>query len=194
MTISQASDRNHNGGQVPGGRPRRLYRQADRESANGVKPIYGAALEAHEAGLSAIPASEDGNKRPFGGSAKWKVWQAKRSYPAQLKRWFSDGHRHGMGLVCGAISDNLEMFEFKGHAVTEGVFDQFLSAATEEGLGELIERIRIGYEERAERRLALALPLRRDLREPEVGPTSRHAGGTFREPRRQDQTAHRDQG
>jgi Bifunctional DNA primase/polymerase, N-terminal/AAA domain len=147
-TVAPSSDNQHDGRQAPG-RPRRKYRYRNAlASPNGVNPIYGAALEADEAGINAIPASEDGKKRPFGGSAKWKVWQTKRTYPAQLKRWFGDGHRHGMGLVCGAVSGNLEMFESEGRAVTEGVLNQFLAAATEDGLGELIERIRNGYEER----------------------------------------------
>ncbi len=110
--------------------------------------IYQAAMQAYRAGLCPIPASEDGKKRPLGGSDKWKVWQTKRSYPPQLKRWFGDGHRQGFGLVTGAISNNLEMFESEGRTVEEGVFDAFLAAAAEEGLGELIERIREGYDER----------------------------------------------
>jgi Bifunctional DNA primase/polymerase, N-terminal len=150
MSVPEASDAKQNGRQAPGARPRRLQylHRVEPGSPNGVNPVYQAALEAHEAGINAIPASEDGKKRPFGGSAKWKVWQTKRTYPAQLKRWFADGHRSGVGIVTGAISGNLEMLEMEGRAIEEGVYDAFMKAAEKEGHGELIERIRNGYEER----------------------------------------------
>jgi archaellum biogenesis ATPase FlaH len=56
--------------------------------------------------------------------------------------------------VCGSIShdddgNGLEMFEFEGRAVEDGTFKAFTKAAKREGLGELIEEIRQGYEERS---------------------------------------------
>ena len=47
-----------------------------------------------------------------------------------------------------SVSGGLEMLEFEGRAVTEGVSRDFLAAAEAAGLRPLLERIRTGYQER----------------------------------------------
>ena len=101
-----------------------------------------AALAAHAAGLCVVPPREDGSKRPIG---PWKRYMPARPTPAQLDRWY--GPRLGIGLVCGAISGGLEMLEFEGRAVAEGLLESFIDAAIAAGFGPLVERIRAGYEE-----------------------------------------------
>jgi putative DNA primase/helicase len=119
------------------------------------------------AGLCVVPPREDGTKAPvtanvsrrhlarlFGeGKAAdicaaeefahtWKHWQAERPNPETIERWYRAG-RSGIGLVCGAVSGNLECLEFDdGDA-----YVAFLDRAENCGLGPLIERIGSGYEE-----------------------------------------------
>lgn len=102
-----------------------------------------AALAAHAAGLCVVPPREDGSKRPLG---TWKRYTIARSTPGELDAWY--GPRTGLGLICGAVSDGLEMFEIEGRAVTEGRSRAFLELAAETGLADLVERIRAGYQER----------------------------------------------
>ncbi len=102
-----------------------------------------AALAWHAAGACVIRATVNGEKRPMG---EWDEFQEKRSTEAQLRQWFSNGHA-GMGLVCGAVSGNLEMSEFEGRAIAEGVHDAFLELVALAGLRPLWERIAGGYTE-----------------------------------------------
>ncbi len=102
-------------------------------------PILDAACEALLAGLSVVPPAEDGSKRPMGG---WKHYQRERPTPEDLQQWYG-GHspRRGIGLVCGAVSGGLELLEFENAEA----YAEFVAAAKDAGLGELVERIERGY-------------------------------------------------
>jgi hypothetical protein len=121
-------------------------------------------LAAHAAGLAPWPPKEDGTKAPevddipswcehadciearqAGKLEGWTHRKHARLTETDIRQHW--GEFAGMGVVCGAVSGNLEMFELEGRAVDEGVFDEFLREADECGLGELIDRIRCGYEE-----------------------------------------------
>ncbi len=101
--------------------------------------VRSAAQQAYESGLCVIPPFEDGSKRPDGS---WKQWQSKRPSKAQMTAWY--GERHGIGLLTGAVSGNLECFEFDDVPAYEA-FGPLAEAA---GLGDLVERIAEGYSER----------------------------------------------
>jgi hypothetical protein len=64
------------------------------------------ALAALAAGLSPIPI-QPGGKVPLG---EWKEYQRKAMQPADVDRLFRNGC--GIGLVCGAVSGNLELLDF----------------------------------------------------------------------------------
>jgi putative DNA primase/helicase len=100
-----------------------------------------AALAWHTAGASVVRVATDGTKRPAGN---WKDAQTVRATPDQLHTWFADGHP-GLGLVLGEVSDGLEMLEFEGRAVTEGVATEFGEICQASGLGDLWNRLRTGY-------------------------------------------------
>ena len=100
------------------------------------------ALAAYDAGLSVVRASSDGSKRPAG---QWKQYQAERPDRSTVEGWFP---HPGIGIVCGAVSGGLEMLEFEGRAVAEGVKDQFLARCADHDLGPLVDRIVAGYAER----------------------------------------------
>lgn len=104
-----------------------------------------AALEAHALGLTPIPARIDGSKRPAGHA--WEHWQTERPTIEQLHQWFGNGHP-GIGLVCGAISGNLEMLELEGVAVIGRIGHEVTRMARDAGIGHIIERLRHGYTER----------------------------------------------
>ncbi|MDQ6947593.1 MAG: AAA family ATPase [Actinomycetota bacterium] len=107
--------------------------------------VLGDALAAHRAGLSVQPPKEDGTKAP--DAAEWVSRQTLRATEDEVRRWYANG-RTGLGVITGAVSGGLAMFEFEGRAVDAGLPDAFLDAAEASGLGELVARIAEGYTER----------------------------------------------
>jgi hypothetical protein len=100
------------------------------------------ALAFHAAGCSVIRARSDGSKAPLG---KWTEYQHFRPAPEALTAWFSLDRTPGMGLVCGAVSGNLELLEFEHRAMhLLGPATELMKAA---GLGELWARLSAGYTE-----------------------------------------------
>lgn len=99
-----------------------------------------AALAAHDAGLCIVRVATDGTKRPLGA---WKQWQAERPSREQVEAWFSDGHP-GMGVICGAVSGDLEMLELEGRFMAESA-EAFVAAIADAGLELLFRRLTAGY-------------------------------------------------
>jgi putative DNA primase/helicase len=110
--------------------------------------LFDAARSARGVGICVIPAATNGSKAPWPDGATWARWQSELPDDEDLARWFANGRYTGMGVVCGAVSGNVEMLEFEGRAVTEGVLDAFIAAAEACGLGDTCERIALGYQER----------------------------------------------
>jgi hypothetical protein len=107
--------------------------------------VADAALEAYDAGLCVIRAAGDGTKKPLG---EWKQWQEERPQRAQVQQWFDDEDHRGMGIVCGRVSGDLEMLEFEGRAVDEGVVAAFRERMQLAGIFDLWAHIASGYAER----------------------------------------------
>ena len=105
--------------------------------------VLQAALDFYNAGVSVVPASEDGSKAPIG---TWKKYQVAAADLDQLNSWFS-GKAIGIGIVTGAVSGNLEMLEMEGRAVASGLLDEAKDIAEASGLGELWSIIGNGYVE-----------------------------------------------
>lgn len=76
-------------------------------------PNLAAALALRGAGLSVIPIKTDGSKRP--DLREWSIYQNEIASEELLHQWFGNG-RKGIGIVCGAISGNLEMIDFDHEA------------------------------------------------------------------------------
>lgn len=106
--------------------------------------ILTAALQWAEAGCSVIPIRADGTKRP---AVEWKRYQQERASSEQISQWFTAHPEWGIGIVCGAVSGNLEMLELEGRAM-EGdklnLLDAELSVTHQAANWELI---RAGYQE-----------------------------------------------
>jgi len=97
-----------------------------------------AARAALAAGISIVPPMEDGSKRPLGA---WKPYQQALPSAAQVEAWY--GPRPSLGLITGAVSGGLELFELDADFYAE-----FKATAHAVGLGPLLTKIEAGYLER----------------------------------------------
>jgi hypothetical protein len=134
-------------------------------------PALAAARRALAAGLAPWPPAEDGTKRPApepvpAGCEHPDCVAAREKAAADGRIAYGWIHRHhtradeselssmyrrglsGVGLICGAISGGLEMLEFEGRAVDEGLLEEFEAAARTAGLGDVLAYITGGYSER----------------------------------------------
>lgn len=105
-----------------------------------------AALDAWESGLSVLPPKEDGSKAPDG---QWLYFQQHRASLAQINAWYGINEiplRSGCGLVCGAVSGNLECFEFDSGG---RLYEHYKATARALGHGDLIDRLDQGYLEQS---------------------------------------------
>jgi hypothetical protein len=105
--------------------------------------VLTAALAFCEAGVAVVPAATNGTKAPAGA---WRVWQHRRADHDQIRTWL-DNDYPGFGLVCGAVSGNLEMVELEAAAVLDGALQQLGDLAAASGLMDLWQTIIGGYAE-----------------------------------------------
>ena len=106
--------------------------------------ILTTALRFASAGIVAVPVASDGSKRP--GLNSWKEYQHQMPTPEELIQWFK-ADSEGVGVICGAISGNLEMLELEGRAVSAKMHLEIAEIANASNMGELWERINAGYVE-----------------------------------------------
>lgn len=104
-----------------------------------------AALTLHAAGCSVVAVRADGSKHPLG---TWKAYQTARADEAELRGKFAHAHP-GVGIITGAVSGGLEMYELEGRAVDEGVLDRLTEILIASGLTDLWQRIATGWLERS---------------------------------------------
>ena len=96
------------------------------------------AEAALDAGISVVPPREDGTKAPLGS---WRIFQERLPYLQELDEWYRADNNQGIGVVCGAVSGNLEALDFDRHSA----YEDFIERARETGLSELVDRIEAGY-------------------------------------------------
>lgn len=109
--------------------------------------LRAVARDLHDAGLCVLPVRADGTKAPDVRS--WIQYKVNRSTPEDHDTWFGDGRRTGIGVVTGAVSGNVELIEFEGLAVDEGLLDEVAELARNSQLGELWERVTTGWADRS---------------------------------------------
>ena len=107
-------------------------------------PVLDAARSAYAAGLQVLPVREDGTKAP--DLATWRECQTTRLTVDEM-RACDFGRRSGLGIVAGAVSGYVECWDFDDVET----FEAFVNAAAESGLGDVVERIRLGYEDETPR-------------------------------------------
>ena len=66
------------------------------------------------AGISIIPIRRDGSKAPY--VRKWTPYQQHLANDLELRQWFAQKQPYGIGVVCGAVSGNLETLDFDEEA------------------------------------------------------------------------------
>ena len=99
--------------------------------------VHDRAIEAHQAGLCVLPVANDQTKRP---AVPWRDYQRTRPDIDTLHVWFAEHRGHqGLGVVCGAVSGNLELLEAEGRAVDDGTVDRYLTATKAAGLPDLYD-------------------------------------------------------
>ena len=102
--------------------------------------MLAAALAAYDAGLCVVLASTDGTKKPVG---EWKRYQSQRPTRDQVVRWFEHGHA-GLGMICGAVSGDLEMFELEARFMAEHQHE-FAKRMKAAGLELLLQKLSKGF-------------------------------------------------
>lgn len=117
----------------------------DEDEFRAASPAEGA-LAWWDAGCSVVPVRADGSKAPAGES--WVQYQTQRATRERVTAWFAGGHP-GIGVVCGTVSGDLEMFEFEGRAVDEGLVDRLRDQLTNSGHAYLWQTVISGYVERS---------------------------------------------
>lgn len=107
-------------------------------------PLLAAARAFAAAGCSVVPVRTDGTKAP---APFWKQQQLARANDDQLRAWFATDTYDGLGVVCGRVSGQLEMLEWEGRAVTDGLLDRGKALLADHGMTELWDRLTAGYVE-----------------------------------------------
>ena len=102
------------------------------------------ALRFASVGIVAVPVAGDGSKRP--GLHSWVEFQKRQPTPDELLEWFAK-KPDGVGVICGAVSNNLEMLELEGRAVAAKMHLEIAEIANNSGLGELWQKLNSGYVE-----------------------------------------------
>lgn len=103
------------------------------------------ALALYAEGIVALPVRTDGSKAP--GLSSWKTYQQTRPTVDEMLLWFGTNSTDGIGVLTGAISGNLEMVELEGRAVMAGALDELVDLASDNGIADLFDRVREGYQE-----------------------------------------------
>lgn len=101
--------------------------------------MLAAALAWHDAGCAVVRVALDGTKAPDG---LWKTYQTQRADRDTIATWFQAGHP-GIGVITGAISGHLEMFELEGRATA--LLEQLAAQLAADGHPDLFARIAAGY-------------------------------------------------
>jgi hypothetical protein len=102
------------------------------------------AAAIYAAGVQPWPVNHNGTKAPRLGG--WSTTELpERLSEADTLEMFQPNDT-GLGVVCGKVSGNLELFEFEGRFVNSDGYDEFLSRCQDEGLGELLAKLQTGYE------------------------------------------------
>jgi hypothetical protein len=83
--------------------------------------LRAAARELHDAGLCVLPIKADGSKKP---AVSWLQYKVDRTTPADHDTWFGGDRPRGIAVVYGAVSGAVELIEFEGLAIREGLLDE----------------------------------------------------------------------
>ena len=80
-------------------------------------PVWAAAQEYMDRGISLFPVNADGTRRP---GIRWKPYQRRRPTRGEVKSWFQRESPPGIGLLVGPVSGNLVAFDFDDAPIYHG--------------------------------------------------------------------------
>ena len=104
-------------------------------------PLNDSIAEAISLGnICIMPPKQDGSKRPYSG--QWTEYQNRKPTTTELESWYNSGLT-GFGIICGAVSGNLETLDFD----QRDIYPPFRQSCIDAGLGSLVERMEAGYME-----------------------------------------------
>ena len=102
--------------------------------------IVQAAAAAARDGIAVVPVREDGSKRP--DLASWAEYQVRKPTRDELRAWFGQYERTGLGWITGDVSGGLECIDFDDHAT----FAEFVALVEALGSAPAL-RVLAGYRE-----------------------------------------------
>ncbi|MFJ9027594.1 bifunctional DNA primase/polymerase [Streptomyces sp. NPDC102274] len=105
--------------------------------------LRASAREMHDAGLCVIPIKADGSKAPAVRS--WTPYKVTRSTPEEHDSWFPPGKAAGIAVAYGAVSGGIELIEFEGTAIADGLLDEVTEIMDASGLGDAWQSILTGW-------------------------------------------------
>src|SRR5688572_29766699 len=87
----------------------RLYQTAPQNTtkSNGISFLQSAAISYVNAGFSIIPINK--NKQPM--ISTWAQYQRSRPATRDVVHWFNSSIPHGIAIIAGRISENLEVLD-----------------------------------------------------------------------------------
>lgn len=107
--------------------------------------VLDAATAWYRNNFCVIPPVATGRKAPL---VDWKHYQSERPDTAVMRSWYETGTQHGVGLLCGQISGNLELMELEGVVQNDADFIfRIENAIVEAGLDGVWESLFDGYHE-----------------------------------------------
>jgi len=109
--------------------------------------LRASARELHDAGLCPIPIKADGSKAA--ALRSWTPYKVQRSTPTEHDQWFGGERAAGIAVVYGAVSGNVEMWEFEDHAVRDGLLEEATEIMQASGLGEPWQAVLNGWASRS---------------------------------------------
>ncbi|MEW2161415.1 DUF927 domain-containing protein [Streptomyces sp. NPDC007084] len=83
-----------------------------------ITELRAAARDLHDAGLCVLPIKADGTKKP---AVSWLEHKVTRTTPEQHDGWFGGDRPRGIAVVYGQVSGGVELIEFEGLAIREGL-------------------------------------------------------------------------
>lgn len=104
--------------------------------------LRAAARELHDAGLCVLPIKADGTKKPL---VPWLEYKVTRTTSEQHDGWFDGDRPRGIAVVYGGVSGAVELIEFEGLAIREGLLEQVTKSMADHGLGEVWAEIQNGW-------------------------------------------------
>lgn len=98
------------------------------------KDVLDAVLQWTAGGMSLIPISPNGTKRP---AVQWKQYQAEAANLDQVQDWFGNGRELGIAVITGKVSGNLELIEVEARACGPESWIELHNRIDEAGLTDL---------------------------------------------------------